>query len=196
MTETDHYWKTDGTIIIQAKPAESLRRNMWLHSRFGLLSPIFRSDAGSDISCRRSGGYASHRMPPILSNITGLSLFIAPFVQIPTTLFALIGGLIRNKIISNCIAWPLPISQILWMICEIPHGETTRGVGTLLTTRASPFSLKLITTLESYLIPCLMSVIWVYFIVQVFIPTVKTLLNMPPDNARLVQSNIEGGCDR
>jgi len=59
------------------------------------------------------GGYASHRMPPILSNITGFILFIAPFVQFPTTLFALIGGLIRNKIIRNCIAWPLPVLQIL-----------------------------------------------------------------------------------
>jgi len=82
------------------------------------------------------------------------------------------------------------------MIREIPKGDSARGEGVRFVTADSPFPLKLTSGLESYLIPCLMSVIWVYFIVQVFIPTVKTLLNTPPNNARLVQSNIEGGCDR
>ncbi|AOX18771.1 hypothetical protein A0U89_15845 (plasmid) [Kozakia baliensis] len=180
MTETNHNGKTDGTIIIRQSPLKAFGVicgfivGLTVYFLFFGAMPALMYRAGGP------GGYASHRMPPILSNITGLSLFIAPFVQIPTTLFALIGGLIRNKIISNCIAWPLPILQILWMICEIPHGETTRGVGTLLTTRASPFSLKLIITLESYLIPCLMSVIWVYFIVQIFIPTVKNSVEHAP----------------
>lgn len=122
--------------------------------------------------------YLTHKVNPMLSDIVGFSLFIAPFVQFPVTVFALIGGLFRNRIIKFCISWPIPILMFVWTIRGIPGGETENGVGTNLVTPDSPLSLKIITGLESNLPPCLMSVVWVYFVAYIFVPDLKNSIRV------------------